>query len=479
LALSQGEFARAMDFAWLALAKGAKERRIYDTFLSAAASACKLEAYRDMRAKRPPSDEDVEVTDALDRLVKARAALPVSQRAFKCPLDEAQTRWKDDILLRAARIPPNSGTDGQLDNLASRGEIGLSARGDHFEYVEFGPAAKDMLVTCRFKIRPADSGLAAITRNFRLQFGAYEKDKDAEAEFLVSICEFETDAEAPRSQLQLTIPNFSSNSNPERIHELRMAVLDGHAECVLDGMRVFYTILPVPTAAYVPCAFTCGMNADVRSMQVNALLSEADYRAAVAKDGVNALFREGQTRLHRAATAGRLAEARILLELGADPKLADKYGHTPLHLAAQAGDREILKSLLAKGGMVDDVVAGALGDREALAKLKAERGSKKNSSWTALHGAAAAGQVALIKELIAQGASVNAETEGRKETPLMWAARVGQRAACEALLTSKADPSRQDESRRTAAEYARWSGFPDLGALLESAKATGLKKNEL
>ena len=41
--------------------------------------------------------------------------------------------------------------------------------------------------------------------------------------------------------------------------------------------------------------------------------------------------------------------AGVLVEGGADPNIADRTGNTPLHAAAQAGDLELVKKLLAKG----------------------------------------------------------------------------------------------------------------------------------
>src|SRR5262249_60700125 len=51
-----------------------------------------------------------------------------------------------------------------------------------------------------------------------------------------------------------------------------------------------------------------------------------------------------------AASAFRSTEAAIaLVEGGAEVKVADRRGNTPLHTAAQLGDLELVKKLLAKG----------------------------------------------------------------------------------------------------------------------------------
>ncbi len=45
----------------------------------------------------------------------------------------------------------------------------------------------------------------------------------------------------------------------------------------------------------------------------------------------------GNTPLHRSAYNGKLDVVKYLVEKGADVKAADKDGHTPLHQAARYG----------------------------------------------------------------------------------------------------------------------------------------------
>ncbi|XP_055308476.1 uncharacterized protein LOC129572532 [Sitodiplosis mosellana] len=58
--------------------------------------------------------------------------------------------------------------------------------------------------------------------------------------------------------------------------------------------------------------------------------------------GVNVNERDanGDTVLHRAASAGQMEEAQKLLDEGADPKIRNNIGLTALHLAAQNGNVE-------------------------------------------------------------------------------------------------------------------------------------------
>jgi ankyrin repeat protein len=59
------------------------------------------------------------------------------------------------------------------------------------------------------------------------------------------------------------------------------------------------------------------------------------------------------TALHAVAVYGRLEAARLLLDAGADPNLANSNGNTPLMNAAGEGRLEVLRLLLAQGVAVD------------------------------------------------------------------------------------------------------------------------------
>ncbi|MCC7415707.1 MAG: ankyrin repeat domain-containing protein [Acidobacteria bacterium] len=105
---------------------------------------------------------------------------------------------------------------------------------------------------------------------------------------------------------------------------------------------------------------------------------------------VRASSPDGWTPLHLAAFFGHVRPAEMLLAAGADVAARSRNStvNTPLH-AALAGDRTMVAALLIGAGA--DVNAADAG------------------GWRPIHQAAHSGSVDLLKQLIAQGADLDAE----------------------------------------------------------------------
>jgi hypothetical protein len=88
--------------------------------------------------------------------------------------------------------------------------------------------------------------------------------------------------------------------------------------------------------------------------------------------------------------------AKALLEHGADPKVADKRGTTPLHLVAHGWGKDLGAELIERG---------------------ADIGARDEEGVTPLHRAARAGNLEMAELLIARGADVNAKTVEKRRDP--------------------------------------------------------------
>ena len=115
-------------------------------------------------------------------------------------------------------------------------------------------------------------------------------------------------------------------------------------------------------------------------------------------DGGDTTLAAGSTPLMRAARAGDFAVMTLLLDKGADPKLATKDGNTALMLAAGIGYRD--KST--KGSESDALAAVKVAIAAGLdLKLPNARGE------TPLHGAAFRGADTIVQFLVDRGADIN------------------------------------------------------------------------
>ncbi|MEK6373848.1 MAG: ankyrin repeat domain-containing protein [Acidobacteriota bacterium] len=135
-----------------------------------------------------------------------------------------------------------------------------------------------------------------------------------------------------------------------------------------------------------------------------------------------------------AAANGSLVAARVLLQHGAavqPPNDSDEL--SPLQLAAGAGKVDMLKLLIEHG-----------------ADVNATKSPSYASTYisTALHAAAAKGQVEAAAFLISQKAVVDAPGDHRR-TPLHAAAHSGSRAVVELLLAHGADVNRINGQNET------------------------------
>jgi ankyrin repeat protein len=217
---------------------------------------------------------------------------------------------------------------------------------------------------------------------------------------------------------------------------------------------------------------------------------------------VNHRYPDGSTPLQWAVYENDAAKVQRLLDAGADVALANRYGATPMGLAAEVANHEILALLLAAGADVDSpnpegqtalMAVARTGNVEA-ARLLIEHGAEIDAreSWggqTALMWASARRHPDMMTLLIEHGAEVDARSihrdyqrhvtaEGRPKnldsggfTPLLYAARENCLPCVEVLLASGADIDLPDPDGVSPLHLAIMNANWDLAKQLIEAGA--------
>jgi ankyrin repeat protein len=177
----------------------------------------------------------------------------------------------------------------------------------------------------------------------------------------------------------------------------------------------------------------------------------------------------GATPLWTASLNGSAAMVRLLLEAGANPNAALLLGETPLMVASRSGNANVVEQLLTRG---------------ADPNARAARGQ------TALMWAVAQKHPDVVKALIKHRADIHARSDSWSQieavsphghpdynreipygnnTPLMFAARVGDLASARLLVGAGANVNDQDARGVSVVVLAAHSGFRELvDFLLES-----------
>jgi ankyrin repeat protein len=146
--------------------------------------------------------------------------------------------------------------------------------------------------------------------------------------------------------------------------------------------------------------------------------------AAPTQSSIDALF--------RSISNGDLGEFSHLINNGVHHSTLNKLGETPLYVAAEKGELEIVRLLIARGA-----------DAKALTP----------NGETVLHAASMIESSALMTALIEAGAPINlANRDG--EAPLHWAALTGTFLAVKALADAGADLNVQDAQRGNTALHS-------------------------
>ena len=137
----------------------------------------------------------------------------------------------------------------------------------------------------------------------------------------------------------------------------------------------------------------------------------------------------------------------LVADQGFNPELTAPNGNTALMLAAYKRNKHAVLALLARGASVT------------------------RPGWTALHYAAASGDVEIATILLAHHAAIDAESPSQL-TPLMMAAREGQQPVAALLLRAGADARLRNNEQLTASQIALRADKPAIAAMIDAFLAT-------
>ncbi|XP_009320748.1 PREDICTED: nuclear factor NF-kappa-B p100 subunit [Pygoscelis adeliae] len=170
-----------------------------------------------------------------------------------------------------------------------------------------------------------------------------------------------------------------------------------------------------------------------------------------------------QTPLHLAVITKQPQVVQLLLQAHADPTLLDRYGNSLLHLALQAGDEEMLRTLLAHLGSAAPYLLH-LSNYHGLLPV---------------HLAVKAKSLACLDLLVRKGADVNAVERQGGRTPLHLAVEMENlNMATHLVKKGGGDVNSRTFARNTPLHLAAGLGSPTLTKLLLKAGADMMCEND-
>jgi ankyrin len=218
-----------------------------------------------------------------------------------------------------------------------------------------------------------------------------------------------------------------TNRNAAIVEKLLNAEADPNA-ALLNGETVLMNCARTGNAAALKSLVAAGAKVNVREPEHN----QTALMWAVAEkhpEGVRVLLDAGADVHARSLSYEQTVTSEVTQRLGREQLnyTVVRGGSTPLLFGARSGDVDSIGMLLAAGADVDDVlpdgtsalVLAAQSGNGAAASLLLQKGAYPNAAgigYTAMHAAVLRSDLALVKDLLADGANPNAQIT--KGTPL-------------------------------------------------------------
>ena len=180
------------------------------------------------------------------------------------------------------------------------------------------------------------------------------------------------------------------------------------------------------------------------------------------KTNINAKDKNGSTALHYAAANGDLRLVKLLLKVGANVEMRDHKERTPLANAAISNHLETVELLFAKDA---DIESRSKSEEIPLISRNANIEARDKFGRTPLSLAAICGHTEIVELLLVKGADIETRDEIER-TPLLWAAKEGHKEIVESLLVKNANIETGDDHEDTPFLLAAMMGHTEIVKLL-------------